>query len=90
MTAVNWYGDSIANSHPLAQKETKQEKINMLEVYSNDLKRLIAFNGFTSCCLSNNMIKTCYQKKVTIDQAYNIQCDMNAGYSFKDSLESNT
>jgi len=44
-----------------------------------EVHRLFAFYGFTACPLTDDQIGNLYQMGASIDQAYEIGCDIAAG-----------
>lgn len=47
--------------------------------FSKQLKEMFAYYGFTECPLSDEQIKILEDKRVSVDEAYHIGCDWNAG-----------
>ena len=50
---------------------------------------MFAKYGFVSCPLDGRMIDLLYSDDVSIDKAYSIGCDVNAGVSFLRAVVSN-
>jgi len=57
--------------------------------YKNALAQKLAFYGFTSNPLTNDMISILWHDKISLDSAYGIACDVNAGFTFAESLDAN-
>ena len=47
--------------------------------YKETAQRLFAFYGFTACPLTDDQIANLHQMGASIDQAYEIGCDIAAG-----------
>ena len=47
--------------------------------YKETVQRLFAFYGFTACPLADDQIGNLHQLGASIDQAYEIGCDIAAG-----------
>ena len=57
------------------------------EQYMDNLKREFSRYGFTAAPMNDDNIWTCWVYELSIDQAYRIGCDVNAGFDFLDSLK---
>jgi hypothetical protein len=53
-----------------------------MESYHKDLQQMFAKYGFVSCPLTDEQIADLYEREVELDQAYNIGCDINCGFSY--------
>ena len=49
------------------------------QTYKSAAERLFAFYGFTACPLTDDQIGNLHQLGASIDQAYEIGCDIAAG-----------
>ena len=66
----------------------KQENMT-LEQYSESLKYELARYGFIDCPLTALEIELCHVIGVSLDMAYLIACDVNAGFTFLESYSIN-
>ena len=57
--------------------------------YQTALAQKLAFYGFTSNPLTNAQTSILWHDKISLDSAYGIACDVNAGFSFAESLDAN-
>jgi len=62
--------------------------MNFLD-YKNKIINMFAKYGFVFCPLDDGMIDLLYSDDVSIDKAYGIGCDVNAGVSFLRAVVSN-
>ena len=62
-----------------------QHKNMTLEQYAESLKYDLARYGFTYCPLTDQEIESCYMLGLSLDLAYSIACDVNAGFTFLES-----
>lgn len=54
--------------------------------YIATLRRDFAKHGFTSCPLTDEQITALYKDNIKLEQAYDIGCDVAAGFDFEHSL----
>lgn len=57
--------------------------------YIATLKRDFANNGFISSPLTDGQIVVLYQRNFKLEEAYNIGCDVAAGFDFNYAVEIN-
>jgi len=57
--------------------------------YKTELAQKLAFYGFTSNPLTNDMISILWHDNISLDSAYGIACDVNSGFTFVESLDAN-
>lgn len=60
-----------------------------LQEYKAALAQKLAFYGFTSNPLTNDMVLILWHDKISLDSAYGIACDVNAGFTLAESLYAN-
>ena len=60
-----------------------------LQEYKTALAQKLAFYGFTSNPLTNDMVSILWYDKISLDSAHGIACDVNAGFTFAESLDAN-
>lgn len=58
--------------------------------YIAQTKRDFAFYGFTECPLTDTQLEHLYRQNIKIDVAYNIGCDVAAGFSFVEAVSAAT
>ena len=66
----------------------KQENMTLGQ-YSESLKYDLARYGFIDCPLTAQEVECCYLLAINLDIAYNIACDVNAGFTFLESYSIN-
>jgi hypothetical protein len=57
--------------------------------YKNKITSMFSKYGFVFCPLDGRMLELLYSDDVSIDKAYSIGCDVNAGVSFLRAVVSN-
>lgn len=57
--------------------------------YLENLKSMFATFGFTDTPLNDEEIVECFYMDLSLDQAYNVGCDVNGGFTFEESVEAN-
>lgn len=60
-----------------------------LKTYIAAVVREFSFYGFAKPPLSLSQIRECFNAPVSVDVAYSIGCDVNAGFDFQDALTAN-
>ncbi len=55
--------------------------------YRDSLKSEFASKGFVSPPLTDSQIDSCFTLDLSIDDAYEIGCDVNSGFCFGEAIE---
>ena len=59
----------------------------MFRIFADICRQKFAFYGFPACPLSNDELRAIWKAGGSTDCAYSIGCDVNAGFSFAESME---
>ena len=55
--------------------------------YREALKSEFASKGFISTPLTDSQIDSCFTLELSVDDAYEIGCDVNSGFCFGEAIE---